>query len=132
MYPMKIAIVGDGALHIQPKENYRRQAEAYAQILNHEKTKGQHGEEEVRKFDAIAVDSAEEALEGHLRTINNSRMLVFISNRFMREAKDLAEKYQRSNLRVVLITGLLPDDAPILLPKSVGIETLCDILHALR
>lgn len=126
MYPVKVAIVGNGARHVQSKERYREQAERYAELLNQMMTK-EHGKE-VRRFEAWVVSSAEEALSGDLKVLNYNRVLIFISNRFMRQAKELAKKYAGS-IRVVLITGLPPDDEPLIICKAVTpVPVLADMI----
>ncbi len=114
-HPIKVAIVGDGAAHIQSREAYREQATDFANSLNRRMTG--IGDKEHRAFSAVVVDTVEEALRGHLLTIESPRRLVFISNIFLPKAKELALEHARSNLRVYVITGLPPSSEPVVIEK---------------
>ena len=112
-YPIRVAIVGAGRLS---GVDYRAYAESLVVCLNHEKVTIRL--EEVQKFDVQVVESAEEALKGHLRAVNFTRRLIFLSIYFREEANKIARE-TRGAIKVCILTGSPPADEALIVPKGV-------------
>ncbi len=111
MYPIRVAIVSAGSPDAEKSQEYLEMAEWMINQLNQEQI--EVAGTSLWKFDAVVVGKADEALVGHLRHLNYTRILVFLSTQLRDHANVLA-RADRTGLKIRIISDHRSTDGSVL------------------
>jgi len=115
MKKQRVVIVNEGAWGEVTKESY----DSFVRFIKREIERAMRrypssGEEKKRAESVIVVESTDEAIKR--LDMNDVDILIFNSRGMIPEAREIKRKYRR--LKVILLTGLIPDDEIILMDKG--------------
>jgi DNA-binding NarL/FixJ family response regulator len=115
MKRQRVLIVNEGGWGGVEKETYNSIVHSIKQLLEKATKKDYHsGKEKKRAKFVTVVGSIEEAME-KVR-MGDVDVLIFNSSSMIFEARKIKKEYRQ--LKVIVLTGLLPDDELILLNKA--------------
>ena len=111
----RIIMVNEGSWGRAEEKHYDAFMPAMQGALEHATKKDLHsGKEEKRAEFVKIVDTVEEALERVRRS--DADILIFRSRSMISEARRINKQYRR--LKVLVLTGLIPDDEVVLVDKG--------------
>jgi len=129
MEQKRVLFVNEGSWGSVKKEEYDILIGSLKRLLERATKKDYRSDEEKKRAKSVAVAaSTEEAMEEVKK--NHVDVLIFNSRSMIPEAREIKRQHRR--LKVIVLTGLIPDDEVVLMDKgwisSLGGEVLEEIV----